>query len=252
MNQQHFDPNVLSERQLSNEKLIRDRRLFVKAAILYAVLFILSIRFPHGYTWFEGIMNWLGIPTVFQIGNNTRIILTGLPLLIGVIVMLRMLARSLSRKRVRIGIMAFLLLVWAPNYAVNLYQTWFGEGIYALQFEQTIGRCQLQHGVAYWKGECSLKAVNYESRTVRAYVTLHADDLDGTHASLKELPLGEVDFSPGHSVAVVKVHLPDSEANSKNSTNVAVSSTILFQQAVVTDGKRVRNLSDTRWRRADT
>lgn len=242
LKQQRFNPSHTGERQFWNERLIRDRFLFAAAAVLLAVIAVLGIRFPHGYSLLEAMMRWLGIPTVIQLGNNSKLLITGIVAVIGMIAMLWMLARSLNRMRARIGFLAILLLGWLPGQAVGLYQAWFGEGIYALKFERNVGNCGLQQKESFWEGECSLKVVNYHSRTVQADVTLRAPDLDGQLAALRDIPLGAVDFSPGHSAVTVTVRLPAPEARFTNSVNAAFSE-ISYQEAVVTDGKRVRNLA---------
>ncbi|WP_144027268.1 hypothetical protein [Paenibacillus selenitireducens] len=197
-----------NSRQLSSHtNLVRDKKKFTWAIVGLVVLSLLTIRFPHDYTWFEWILNGLHIKTVLPLGNGT-LILTGLPLIICLIIFIQMLARSLHRRRLLIGFIAFLIVTSLPNKVVSVYQQYFASGMYALQTDKTTSQCSFEPKGDNWFGHCRISLYNHSQQPVTAKVVLKSKY--GFSYGYDEVQLGTVTFQPGYnsSIEITDIEMP--------------------------------------------
>ncbi|WP_028547175.1 hypothetical protein [Paenibacillus taiwanensis] len=191
----YTDPLRNKSNPPSSPHFIRDKKLLQRALIGLLLLSLLTIRYPHHYSWFEVGLRWLGIPTVFSFGNGT-LVLTGLPLLIGLVILIRMLVRSLNRQRFLIGFAAFLTVTTLPNQAVEAYQRYLGTGIYAIHANMsTLASCRLEQIQSRWVGDCTVTVRNYSQQAVTAHILLKRDDTSFPY-EFSDIDLGSVTFAP--------------------------------------------------------
>ncbi|MDK8183476.1 accessory gene regulator B family protein [Paenibacillus sp. UMB4589-SE434] len=238
----HTDPLRNKNEPPSSPHLIRDKKKLQWALIGLLLLSLLTIRYPHHYSWFESGLQWLGVPTVFPFGNG-KLILTGLPLLIGLVILIRMLVRSLNRQRFLIGFAAFLTVTTLPNQAVDVYQRYLGTGIYAIQSNKsTLASCRVEQIQSRWVGECTVSVRNYSRQEVTAHILLKREDTDFPY-DYSEIDLGSVTFAPHldeHStVKVSNLVLPTAPNYSEEVSGPVQTS---FSRMTISDGTHLREL----------
>lgn len=130
---------------------------------------ILNMPFPHRYPFGEKILSSLHIPTRISLekgaldGFHVLFIFSMIFLVAG----LYFLAKSVEKYHVRIIISAFVAVSVIPNMLVNVYQTNFATGIYAVHYNNEGSTCSYemtdeQKGYA----ECELQFGNYGQKDV--------------------------------------------------------------------------------------
>jgi len=222
--------------------IIRDKRQFRNALIGVACIIILMIRFPHGYTWLEWGLSISGIKTVFDIGNG-QLILTGLPILVGMFIFLRMLYRSLNRMRIILIILAVYAFVNLPAFLVSTYQSNYASGMYALSFnDKKIAICEYDYSESdsAWSGVCRVAVNNYSNKDVNIQLTLYIDSLFREETSLNEVALDQVKVMPGQQTLGIPVTIPVLTTEERNSIPRNAYTQIDYAEAVVTDGVKER------------
>ncbi|MGZ9584436.1 hypothetical protein [Paenibacillus marinisediminis] len=238
----HYPESLIPRKQT----FIRDKRKFRNALIGITVLMILMIRFPHGYSWLEMVYQVLGIKTVFDIGNG-QIMLTGLPILIGIIVFLRMLYQSLDRSRGLVTFLAFLVIMNLPAQLVTAYQANFASGINALSFEKQIASCQYKYSEAdsAWLGECSMSVKNYSNKPVDMQITLVMQTRDSQRSDLEKVTLDQQQVMPGDQWLHIPVNIPVQSNQKPERISDMLEISYSYSEAIVTDGTRERRLLET-------
>src|SRR5699024_1601249 len=88
--------------------------------------------------------------------SSSGFIYMGIIVLILIIVALTLLVRSLSKYRIRLSLLAFILVSFIPSMIVNTYQSTFAKGIYAIFYEIESSECDFElmdeyklHGQCY-------------------------------------------------------------------------------------------------------
>lgn len=219
------------------QPVIRDKRQFRNALIGVAFIIILIIRFPNGYTWMEWALSIIGIKTVFDIGNG-QLILTGLPILVGMLICLRMLYRSLNRRRFITIVLVIYAFTNLPAYLVSSYQSLFASGIYALSFDKTIASCEYEYSEpdSAWEGTCRVKVENHRNKDVNIQLTLYMESSIPDRQSLGEVTLEQVKVFPGQQTLRIPVMIPILTEEEQKSISHHAQVNINYYEAIVTDG----------------
>src|SRR5699024_6564398 len=125
-----------------------------------------SFPFPHQYPFGEVIFTTFKIPTHFANGLQT----IGMVSLFLLIVSLYLLANAMEKHRVRIVVIAILILFFVPALTVNLFQKTFATGIYAVSYED--GHCTFDLiNEDTLHGECELSLKNNSNDNLHFNVT---------------------------------------------------------------------------------
>ncbi|MFP7732442.1 hypothetical protein ACLHDF_03280 [Priestia aryabhattai] len=154
--------------------MIRERSLFTKGLILLLVVFILNIPFPNSPPLINSIFSFLGLPiygneatmTGFYYANNAWAII--------LLISLFLLYKSLNRHRVKLTILAALIVASGPVYMVEAMQKTVLPGIYAVSYdaENSICTFELNKKETVLTGTCDLSFENHRSKPVTFEVAL--------------------------------------------------------------------------------
>src|SRR5699024_6111883 len=140
------------------------------AIILLLMTMVLGFPFPHDYPFGEVIFSVLHVPDRFANGFHT----VGIVSLFLLIAGLYLLANSVEKFRVRIVVIAILILFFLPALSVNLFQKTFATGIYTISYEG--GRCSFDMvGENTLHGDCELKLNNNSNDDVQFTVAFGED-----------------------------------------------------------------------------
>lgn len=152
--------------------MIKNKQMLFFSIILLLMTMVLSFPFPHDYPFGEVIITGLHIPTKFANGFQT----VGVVSLFLLIAGLYLLANSMEKFRVRIVVIAILILFFLPAFSVNIFQKTFATGIYTISYEG--GHCSFDMaGEDTLHGDCELTLKNNSNDDVQFTVTFDEDPL---------------------------------------------------------------------------
>lgn len=125
--------------------------------------------FPHRYPFGEKILSNLHIPTRISLEKEALggFHILAIILFIFLVAGLYFLAKSIKKHHVRIIISAFVAVSIIPNMLVNIYQTNFATGIYAVHYNNEGSTCSYEmtdEQKVY--AECELQFGNYGHKEV--------------------------------------------------------------------------------------
>ncbi|HLS65939.1 MAG TPA: hypothetical protein VK029_02990 [Pseudogracilibacillus sp.] len=150
---------------MEQKTIIANRNLLLSACFLFTVVIILSLNFPHRYSLGDLLLQKLHIPTQFAGGFFTM----GMILLLLLITAFICLFHSLTKWRIRIIVLTILLISLLPPSIITAYQTLFGKGIYAVQYDEAESSCayEMVHtNEATLSGTCYLPFTNVSDELV--------------------------------------------------------------------------------------
>lgn len=186
--------------------MIANRRLFFSALLLFTLTITLSLNFPHRYSLGDVLLQKLHIPTQFAGGFFTM----GIFMLILLITAFVCLFHALEKWHIRIIILALFLLLTLPSAMITTYQTFFGKGIYAIEYNEEESYCTFDMANKdTLAGTCYLPFTNFSNDTVMFTVQFQEslafyDDIPMVSLMNEEVPFS-VALQP-HETKLVTIH----------------------------------------------
>ena len=131
--------------------------------LLFIITIALNIRYPNNTSYGENLFFYFGFDSK-NIGIFLSIIVG-----IGLIIMtLLPIKRS-----TRILLIVFILIVVSisPSLLVKGYQTYFANGIYALEYDKSESDLSFTVDRDMLRGECNLRFINHSDKRITFYVS---------------------------------------------------------------------------------
>lgn len=152
--------------------MISNKRTFYLATIITVLMMIINFQYPHAYPFGEMILKKLNIPTKF--GGGFHIV--GISVLVLLIVSLYLLLQSISKHRIKVVLLYFLILGFTPGIIISLFQSTVASGIYAISYESENSFCEfdmIDQTTLY--GKCELPFHNHDNEQVSFTVELQEE-----------------------------------------------------------------------------
>jgi hypothetical protein len=144
--------------------LIKNKRNFVIAMVLFIFSMALNFPFPHEYPLGEDVFSALNIP-LRSINGLHYVGITSLTLLI---ISLYFLGRSLEMYHNRMVLIAILLAFFLPVELVSAYQKTLASGINAVYYDRENSHCSFEmKNDTTLSASCDLPFENYNKEAVQ-------------------------------------------------------------------------------------
>jgi hypothetical protein len=157
--------------------MMKNRKLFYLALILFITSMALNFPFPHEDPYGETIVSVLNIP----VRSTSGLQYVGIASLILLIASLYFLTKSVKRYHGRLVFLDIIIAIFAPMFAASSFQKTFATGIYAVSYERDLSNCRFDMvDKTMLHGECELPFENYSkndvSFTIKFYEEYYFED----------------------------------------------------------------------------
>lgn len=147
--------------------MIKDKRKFTLSLAILFIPLILALPFPNRWPLGETIFSAVGIPVQFAGGFQ----MVGITIIVLLLVCLTLLVNSLEKYQNRIAFLAFLVVLLAPGFLVNVFQKNFATGIDAVSYSGEASTCRFEMAdEKTLHGQCSLTFRNLGGESTRIAV----------------------------------------------------------------------------------
>lgn len=219
--------------------MIKNKKIFVLAIILFTSSMILNFPFPHDSPFGETVASVSNIP-VQSVGGLQYVGIVSLTLLIA---SLFILSKSMEKYRGRVVLLAIIIAVSAPSMIADLFQKTLATGIYAVSYERNMSNCHFNmidettlHGV------CELPFENYNRQDVQFTIEfyekyLFEDDVQMVSLMNNNAP-HEVRLK-GNELKTVKIESYIDVSNIENHVEQGSSTSV---NIILKSGEKMRKL----------
>ncbi|WP_413306378.1 hypothetical protein AA0X95_05640 [Bacillus sp. 1P10SD] len=143
--------------------MIKDKKYLYIALIPFFLSMALNFPFPDAAPYGETLVSVFAIPIKTEIGIN----FIGIFSLLLLILSLYLLSKSLNKYKVRMGLLAILIAIFAPLYVVKSIQKTFAPGIYAVSYDSEESTCSFEkNNKTTLNAICELPFKNYSDKSV--------------------------------------------------------------------------------------
>lgn len=145
------------------KEVINNKKLFSVSILLLFIMIVLNFPFPHHYPFGEVVLSFLHIPSRLAGGFHFIGIITMLLLIVGLV----LLVRSVDKYRVRLLVVAIIIVFFIPPFVVSSFQQTLATGIYAVSYESEHSTCEFDMvDEKTLQGICVLPFQNYSNDDV--------------------------------------------------------------------------------------
>lgn len=182
---------------------LKNKLMFQISIVLFILVMILNVPFPHEAPYGESLLTILNIPIRFAEGFHTVGIIILCLFLLGSI----LLFHSLKKYQLRSVLLAILTVSLLPAFIVYLFQNTLATGIYAIAYSNEAVDCEFKMvDSETLHGECRLDFENYSNSVVDFQFEFYEektfpDDLPML-SLMNEQGSYEVTIEPGERVIV--------------------------------------------------
>ncbi|MFD2630415.1 hypothetical protein [Oceanobacillus kapialis] len=161
--------------------MIKSKKLFYSAVILYVISIVLNFPFPHENPYGETISSIVNIP--IETVNGLQVV--GVITLVILISSLVLLAMSLNKYHVRSVLIAIVISMSLPMMLVTLYQNTLATGVYAISYDQENSHCEFEMvDESTLHGKCELPFENH-----RGSVNEFTVEFKESYATDRDVPM---------------------------------------------------------------
>ncbi|WP_026673748.1 hypothetical protein [Alkalihalobacterium bogoriense] len=217
--------------------MIKSKKQLILAIALFVIVIFVNIPFPHFHTTLGANLTLFNIPLNNKYGLNYIGIASVLVIIIGLII----LHRSLEKYRVRLIILAFVLVSITPQLLVNVFQKTIATGIYAIEYNPGDSKCEFTtFNSDTLHGHCELWFQNHSNHEVTFTVEFYDYRMDRT--KMVSLMNSE---EPIEIIVEGKIKKPiiiTKEIDVSNLDNYISSGTSSYVNIIMRDGNKYREL----------
>lgn len=149
--------------------MIKNYKKLSIGIVLLLICLMLNMPFPHRYPFEEKILASLHIPTRISLekGSSGGFHVLFIFSMIFLVAGLYFLEKSVHKHHGRLIVTVFIAISVIPNMLVNVYQTNFATGIYAVSYNSEASTCvfDMEHGKGGFV-ECELRFGNYSDKAL--------------------------------------------------------------------------------------
>ncbi len=154
------------------EQWIENKRHFWEGIILLLLIGLITLEFPGEHSMLERLFLWLGIPLYSNSREETGWHFAGILAIIGFFYAFVSLLSSVSRHRFLLFMAAALLLNYAPDALLNLYQRTLAPGVYAVHMRDNAAYCNYKLKDERISGDCTIQLTNRGGDRLELYATV--------------------------------------------------------------------------------
>ncbi len=142
------------------EQWIENKRHFWEGIILLLLIGLVTLEFPGEHSLLERLFRWLGIPLYSNPREESGWHFAGILAVIGFFYAFVSLLSSVSRHRFLLFVAAAMLLNYAPDAWLNLYQRTLAPGVYAVHTRDNAASCSYTLMDERISGMCTIQLTN--------------------------------------------------------------------------------------------
>lgn len=155
--------------------LIKDKKYFFFALILFFASMALNFPFPDGTSNGDTVVSVFNIPVQYVNGLNY----VGITSFILLIVSLYILWKSLGKYHKRLVVIAIIIAIFTPPFLARSFQKTFATGIYAVTYDREKSNCSFEMvNKTTLKGVCELPFENYSRNEIQFTIGFYDQNQD--------------------------------------------------------------------------
>jgi hypothetical protein len=160
--------------------LIKDKKFFYTALILFFVSVALNLPFPDKILYSDTVILF-NTPIKTLNGLNYIGIISILFLLFSLI----FLVKSLNKYHIRFALIVILIATFFPSFVVSSFQKTIATGIYAISYDDHGSNCDFKmiNRTTILHGECQLPFENHSKNDVQFYIEFYEPYKDDVQMS---------------------------------------------------------------------
>ncbi|ETI68503.1 hypothetical protein [Neobacillus vireti] len=219
--------------------MIKDKKFFFVAIILFFISMILNFPFPDENPLGETVATLLNIP----VKSSNGLLYVGITSFLLLILSLFFLSKSLKKYHGRFILLSIVVAIFLPPFIVDLFQKTLATGIYAISYQKEESNCRFEMmGETTLHGVCELPLENYSKNKIQFTIEFYdkydfKEDLPMVTLMNKNAPY-EVRLR-GNQSERVKIETDIDVSKMKNHIESGNASSVSI---IIKSGERIRKL----------
>lgn len=219
--------------------MMKNKKIFILALILFIASLVLNFPFPHESPYGETVVSILNIPV--QSVNGLQYV--GIASFALLIASLYFFTKSVNKYHGRIVLLAIVIAIFTPSMIASSFQKTFATGIYAVSYERDWSSCNFEMiDETTLRGKCELPFENHSRNDVQFTIEFYEkyyfeDDVQIVSLMNNNAPY-EVKLK-GNERKTVKIEADIDVSNMENHIEGGSSAGV---NIIIQSGEKVRKL----------